>query len=80
MQPIKVAFMAGLLSFAVGAGLLFVAFHLGQPTNEAARTLHNVLALAALLVGTGGGFLALCTGAVLLVSLFVEPRAARRQG
>jgi hypothetical protein len=72
--------MAGLLSFAFGAGLLFVAFHLGQPANEATRMLHNVLALAALLVGTGGGFLALCAGAVLLVSLFVEPRAARRQG
>ena len=72
--------MAGLLSFVFGAGLLFAAFHLGQPANEAVRTLHNVLALAALLVGTGGGFLALCAGAVLLVGLFVEPRAARRQG
>ena len=80
MQPIKFAFMAGLLSFVFGAGLLFVAFQLGQPASEAARTLHNVLALAALLVGTGGGFLALCAGAVLLVSLFVEPRGARRQG
>ena len=80
MQPIKVAFMAGLLSFAFGAGLHFVAFHLGQPANQAVRTLHNVLALAALLVGTGGGFLALCAGSVLLVSLFVEPRAAQRKG
>ena len=80
MQPIKVASLAGLLSFAVGAGLLFVAFRLGQPAGEAARTLHNVLALAALLVGTGGGFLALCAGAVLLVSLLVEPRVARRKG
>jgi len=80
VQPIKVAFMSGLLSFAVGAGLLFVAFYSGQPASEAARTLHNVLALAALLVGTGGGFLALCAGAVLLVSLFVEPRGAQRKG
>jgi hypothetical protein len=41
--------------------------------------LHNLLALAALLLAAGGGFLALSTGPVLLVCLLTSPRVARRK-
>ena len=80
MQQIRVAFLAGVVSFAVGAGLFFLALRLGPSADEAGRTLHNILTLAALLVGSGGGFLALCAGSVLLVGLLTRPRVARRKG
>ena len=82
MRQMGIAFFAGLFSSAVGAGLLALAFSLGQPAEGAQRTLHNVLALAALLLASGGGFLALSTGPVLLAGLLTAPRAAkaRRQG
>jgi hypothetical protein len=79
MQQIRLAFFAGLASFAVGAGLLFVALRLGQSADDAGRTLHNVLTLSALLVGSGGGFLALCAGSVVLVGLLTRPRLGRRR-
>lgn len=79
LQQIRVAFWAGLISFAVGAGLLALAFYLGQPAEGAARTLHNVLSLVALLLAAAGGFLAICTGAVLLVGMFAAPRVPRSQ-
>ena len=80
MRQIGIAFFAGLVSSAVGAGLLALAFYLGQPAEGASRTLHNVLALAALLLASGGGFLALCTGPVLLTGLLTSPRAAKSEG
>lgn len=80
MRPIRVAFWAGLAVFAVGAVLLALSVWLGrQPAEGAPRTLHNVLALTALLLTTCGGFLALCTGAVVVLNLLTEPRTARRQ-
>lgn len=79
LQRIRNSFWAGLISFAVGAGLLTLAFFLGQPEAGAARTLHNILALVALLLGAGGAFLAICTGAVLLVSMLAAPRVPRPQ-
>lgn len=79
IQQIRVAFWVGLSSFAVGAGLLGLAFFLGQPAEGTARTLHNVLSLVALLLAAGGGFLTACTGAVLLVSILTAPRVPRSQ-
>jgi hypothetical protein len=79
VRQIRIAFFAGLISLAVGAGLLALAFFLGQPGGDASRVLHNVLALAALLLAAGGGFLALSTGPVLLVCLLTSPRVARRK-
>lgn len=79
MQQIRVAFFAGLASFAVGVGLLFLALRLGQPADDTGRTLHNVLTLCALLVGSGGGFLALCAGSVVLVGLLTRPSVERRR-
>jgi hypothetical protein len=81
VRQIRIAFFAGLISLAVGAGLLALAFYLGQPAGGASRALHNFLALAALLLASGGGFLALSTGPVLLVCLLAAPRAekARRR-
>ena len=79
MQQIRVAFWAGLISFAVGAGLLILAFFLSQQAEGAARTLHNILSLVALLLAAGGGFLAVSTGSVLLVSLLTAPRVPRSQ-
>ena len=82
MRQIRIAFFAGLISLVVSAGLLALAFFLGQPASGTARVLHNLLALAALLLASGGGFLALSTGPVLLVCLLTSPRVAkaRRQG
>ncbi len=37
------------------------------------------LALAALLLASGGGFLALCAGPVLLAALLTAPRAAKEE-
>jgi uncharacterized membrane protein YidH (DUF202 family) len=79
LQQIRIAFWAGLVSFAVGAGLLTLAFFLGQPDEGAARTLHNILSLVALLLAAVGGFLAVCTGSVLLVSMLTAPRVPRSQ-
>jgi len=81
VRQIGIAFFAGLFSSVVGAGLLALAFSLGQPAEGASRAFHNVLALAALLLASGGGFLALSTGPVLLAGLLTAPRArkARRQ-
>ena len=79
MRRIGIAFFAGLISFLVGAGLLALAFSLGQPAGDASRTLHNVLALAALLLACGGGFLALCAGPVLLAGILTSPRGAKAE-
>jgi putative intracellular protease/amidase len=80
VRQIGIAFFAGLIGFLAGAGLLALAFFLGRPAGDAARTLDNVLALAALLLASGGGFLALCAGPVLLAGLLTSPRAAKAEG
>ena len=79
MQQIRIAFVVGLAGLAVGAGLLFLALRLGPLADETGRTLHNILTLVALLVGSGGGFLALCAGSVVLVGLLTRPRVERRR-
>lgn len=79
MRQIGIAFFAGLAVFLAGAGLLALAFSLGQPSGDAARTLDNVLALAALLLACGGGFLALCAGPVLLIAILTKPRTAKAE-
>lgn len=79
MRQIRIAFFAGLSSLFVGVGLLALAFFLGQADGDTASMLHNVLALAALLLASGGGFLALSTGPVLLVCLLTAPRVARHK-
>lgn len=79
MRQIRIAFFAGLAGFAVGAGLLALALSLGQPGEGASRVLQNVLALAALLLASGGGFLALCAGPVLLAAFLTAPRAAKEE-
>jgi hypothetical protein len=80
VRQIRIAFFTGLISFSVGAGLLALALYLGQPADGASRALRNVLALAALLLASGGGFLALSTGPVLLIALLASPRVTRRKG
>ena len=79
LKQLRNYFWAGLIGFAVGAGLLALAFFLGQLAEGAARTLHNVLSLVALLLAAGGGFLSICTGAVLLVIMLTAPRVPRGQ-
>jgi hypothetical protein len=59
--------------------MLVVTFVLGQPAEGLARTLHNILALIALLLTAGGGFLAVCAGAVLLIGLLTVPRVEHRR-
>jgi putative intracellular protease/amidase len=80
MRPIRIAFVAGLAGFIVGAGLLALALRLGQPATDASRTLESVLALAALLFASGGGFLALCAGPVLLAAFLSEPKKQEAGG
>lgn len=80
MRPIRIAFVAGLAGFFVGAGLLALSLRLGQPATDASRTLESVLALAALLLASGGGFLALCAGPVLLAAFLSEPRKQKAEG
>ena len=79
LQQIRNYFWAGLICFAVGAGLLALAYFLGQMAEGAQRTLHNILSLVALLLVVVGGFLSICTGAVLLVSMLTAPRIPRSQ-
>jgi hypothetical protein len=80
LRQIRIAFFAGLAVFFVGAGLLALALSLGQAGAGASRTLESILALAALLLASGGGFLALCAGPVLLAALLTAPRAAKEEG
>ena len=80
MRQIRIAFFAGLAVFFVGAGLLALALSLGQADEGASRTLESVLALAALLLASGGGFLALCAGPVLLAALLTAPKKQEADG
>lgn len=79
MAQIRLAFWSGLCSLAAGAALLAAAVFAGQPQAGAARTLHNVASLLGLLLASGGAFMAVCTGAVLLATLLASPRATRKE-
>jgi hypothetical protein len=79
VKPIKIAFWSGLCCLLAGGALLAFALMKGAPQEGASRAMHNVLTFLALLLASGGGFMALCTGSVLLATLFATPRAARRQ-
>lgn len=79
MKPIKIAFWSGLCCLLAGGALLAFAFTTGAPRTDTARATQSVLTLLALLLASGGGFMALCTGPVLLATLLASPRAARRQ-
>lgn len=81
MKQISVAFVVGLLSFTAGAGGLLLLVRFGGGSVEgSARTVQNVAAFVALLLGSGGGFLALCAGPVLLLNLLTQPRGSRQKG
>jgi hypothetical protein len=69
VAQIRLAFWTGLCSLLAGAALLAVALYFGQPQADAARTLHNVISLVGLLLASGGAFMAVCTGPVLLATL-----------
>jgi hypothetical protein len=63
----------------VGVALLAFALMSGVPKSDSARAMHNVLTFLALLLASGGSFMALCTGTVLFATLLASPRSARRQ-
>lgn len=79
MKPIKIAFWSGLCCLLAGGALLALALLKGGPTGESSRVTHNVLTFLALLLASGGGFMALCTGPVLLATLLASPRASRKR-
>jgi putative intracellular protease/amidase len=79
LKPIKLAFWSGLCCLLAGGALLALALKTGGPAGESSRAPHNVLTFLALLLASGGGFMALCTGPVLLATLLASPRAARKQ-
>jgi hypothetical protein len=79
VKPIKIAFWSGLCCLAAGGALLAVALTTGRPTADSSRTTYNVLTFLALLLASGGGFMALCTGPVLLATLLASPRASRKR-
>lgn len=77
MKPLKIAFWSGLCCLLVGGALLALALKTGGPTAESSRAAHNVLTFLALLLASGGGFMALSTGPVLLATLLASPRTSR---
>ena len=79
MKPIKIAFWSGLCCLAAGGALLAYALTSGVAQTDSARATHNLLSLLALLLASGGGFMALCTGPVLLATLLASPRSTRRR-
>jgi hypothetical protein len=79
VKPIKIAFWSGLCCLAAGGGLLAFALTAGAPRPGSSGAAHAVLSYLALLLASGGGFMALCTGPVLLATLLASPRAARRR-
>lgn len=78
MRPIKIAFWSGLCCLVVSGALLAFALTSGVPQSDSARAMHNVLTFLALLLAAGGGFMALCTGTVLLATLLASPRASKK--
>lgn len=79
MKPIKIAFWSGLCSLLAGGVLLALAFKMGGPAADSSRATHSVLTFIALLLASGGGFMALSTGPVLLATLLATPRASRKR-
>lgn len=79
MRPLKIAFWTGLCCLLAGGALLALALMKGGPAGESSGATHNVLTFLALLLASGGGFMALCTGPVLLATLLATPRATRRR-
>ena len=79
MKPIKIAFWSGLCCLLAGGALLAVSLNTGGPASDSSRAAHNVLTFLALLLASGGGFMALCTGPVLLATLLASPRATRKR-
>ena len=79
MKPIKIAFWSGLCCLLAGGALLALSLATGGPADDSSRATHNVLTFLALLLASGGGFMALCTGPVLLATLLASPRASRRR-
>jgi hypothetical protein len=79
LKPIKIAFWSGLCCLLAGGVLLAFALTKGAPASGSPSATHNVLTFVALLFASGGGFMALCTGPVLLAILFASPRAARKR-
>jgi hypothetical protein len=78
VKSIKIAFWSGLCCLLAGGALLAFALMSAAPQGESSRVLHNVLTFLALLLASGGGFMALCTGTVLLVMLLASPRASKK--
>jgi drug/metabolite transporter (DMT)-like permease len=80
VKPIKIAFWSGLCCLLAGGALLAFAFTTGARQTDSAPAVYSVLTLLALLLASGGGFMALCTGPVLLATLLASPRADRKKG
>jgi len=78
VKPIKIAFWAGLCCLVAGGALLALALKTGGQAADSSRAAHNVLTFLALLLASGGGFMTLCTGPVLLATLLASPRAHKK--
>ena len=78
MKPIKIAFWSGLCCLVAGGALLAYALTAGGPRADSPRAVHSVVTFLALLLASGGGFMALCTGPVLLATLLATPRATKK--
>lgn len=78
MKPIKIAFWSGLCCLLAGGALLALALKTGVPADDSARATHNVLTFLALLLASGGCFMALSTGPVLLATLLATPRVSKK--
>jgi hypothetical protein len=61
-----------------GGALLALALMKGVPAEASSRAAHSVLTFLGLLLASGGGFMALCTGPVLLATLLATPRASKK--
>lgn len=78
MKPIKIAFWSGLCCLLAGGALLAFVLMRDVPAEDPSRAAHNVLTFLALLLASGGGFMALSTGPVLLATLLASPRARKK--
>ena len=77
MEPIRVPFYAGLISFGIGLVLLAIGWIAGNPSIGNERFLYGFLWGLGLLLGSVGAFLIVCLGLVFIVHLLVEPRAKK---
>ena len=78
MKSIKIAFWSGLCCLLAGGVLLAFVLRTGVSAADSSSAAHNVLTFLALLLASGGGFMALCTGPVLLATLLASPRASKK--